>query len=94
MSYNLKSTHLKTLSISECRRLSDRKMEDFIYSTRICTMATDESRIGFGDVGSPLVVNGRLVGITYWDDQRKLGQFTRVSSIFGWIQEQMSPRRT
>lgn len=60
-------------------------------------MATEESHVGFGDSGSPLVVNGRLVGITYLADGReqiKLDQFTRISSFFGWIEEQIFLRRT
>lgn len=47
----------------------------------------------YGDIGSPLMVNGELVGINSWVDPCAIGRpdgFTRVSYYYNWITDNIS----
>lgn len=88
--HSLKSISLTTISNVECvaRHTVERKRN--IYETTLC--AYDDIGIGicYGDSGSALVANDRLIGIASWGKPCAIGkpdQFTRISSFYDWIME-------
>jgi Trypsin len=95
MSEHLQYVKLKTLSEVECRNrvtlLYLRGQIPFLpfVMDKICTVAPVEQGICFGDSGSGLIVNGKLVGVASYILAMCPSQypefFARVSSFTNWI---------
>lgn len=75
----------------KCREMHSSSVTEQIYSNILCAYRdghTNES----GNIGSPLVVDNKLVGIASWSTNHNDGrtdQFTRISSFIDWIEKEI-----
>lgn len=64
-----------------------------IFPSHICASNPKDSTTCVGDEGGPLVVDGKIIGITSWGKQCTMGGdqvYTRVSQFVSWINSTMS----
>lgn len=81
---------LTTISKADCIDRQDLERENEIYESTLCTWVAAGAGVCFGDSGSALVANNRLIGITSWGESCAIGntdQFMRISYFYNWIIE-------
>lgn len=64
--------------------------KNHINNGTICALARRDYGTCFGDSGSPLASNGRLVGVVSWGKPCALGVpdgYMRVTEFLAWIKE-------
>lgn len=86
----LKAINLDVLTNSDCRARSTSSIASMIQPSNLCTLTRAGQGACTGDAGSPLVMNGRLIGIASWGvlcAQGKPDVFVRVSSYSRFIHE-------
>lgn len=86
--------HLKYLTVSTitnaaCYERHTAGLRRSIYNGTICAFAQVDRGTCLADYGSPLVANGKLIGMVSWSRECGRGLpdgYTRVSSFLPWIQ--------
>ncbi|KAI4457460.1 polyserase-related [Holotrichia oblita] len=86
---NLQFIPLKTIGLEACQA----SWSSLVQADEICTLTQQGEGVCNGDSGSPLIADGKQIGIVSWGNPCANGRpdvFTRVSSFFDWIQESIS----
>lgn len=82
---------VNTINITSCLRQRDVDSKQIVDERNICTLRPYYGGLCFGDSGSPLVANGKAIGIASWS-MNPCGKgspdvFTRISAYTEWIEE-------
>lgn len=81
---------MKILSNADCISRQTVRSKNHINNGTICALARKDYGTCFGDSGSPLASNGRLVGVVSWGKPCALGVpdgYMRVTEFLAWIKE-------
>ncbi|KAK9883132.1 hypothetical protein WA026_001326 [Henosepilachna vigintioctopunctata] len=91
-SENLRSVKLELEDWDKCQDHFPKPLHPTISKNHIC-VKPDERTTTYGDSGSPLVIDGKLVGIVSFgrmiDDSRKATVFSRVKSFVNFARNEL-----
>lgn len=86
---HLRSIDVTYVSFENCKESLDSFLKEKVIDvSHLCTVAESGEGSCYGDSGSPLTLNGKLVGVASWGVPCLRGYpdvFTRVSFYHGWI---------
>lgn len=81
---------VSTLTNDECRGHYNASTAANIHNGTLCTLRRVDQGVCFGDSGSPVALNGQLVGVVSWGVPCASGypdQHVRISVYSDWIQQ-------
>ncbi|XP_011299244.1 chymotrypsin-2-like [Fopius arisanus] len=86
--YKLQTT---TISLAECRQY----VIDRLHTSHLCTRSSVGQGLSIGDSGSPLIHNGKVIGVASWGHEVNLATrqpqvFTDVYTYGSWIRDAMN----
>lgn len=80
---NPRYLEVELISRERCEEETKREIKE----SQICAYAGDARGVCKGDVGGPLVANGKLIGVVSWSAGGNPGVYTNVSAFVEWIRK-------